>query len=133
MESKTKHNASISVLFVEDDEIILEIQASILAARFPDVVLYTAANGISGLELFKAHMPDIVITDINMSVMCGEQMSKRIRELKPDAQFIAITGKETEELSFEFDHYIVKPVGFEKLFAAVEKCINGISNYDLRA
>jgi DNA-binding response OmpR family regulator len=55
--------------------------------------------------------------------MCGVQMATNIRALKQDTQFIAITGKDSSEIRFEFDHYIVKPVGFEDLFAAIEKCI----------
>lgn len=56
-------------------------------------MLYTAANGRLGLELFKTHTSDIVITDINMPVMCGMQMSENIRAIKPETKIIAITGK----------------------------------------
>jgi YesN/AraC family two-component response regulator len=114
---------SYSILFVEDDELILELQASVLTSKFPNVIIHTATNGKQGMELFKMHHHDIVITDINMSEMCGVQMATNIRALKQDTQFIAITGKDSSEIRFEFDHYIVKPVGFEALFAAIEKCI----------
>ena len=121
---------AVSILFVEDDELILELQASILAANFPDVVFYTAVNGRLGLELFKTHTPDIVITDINMPELCGVQMCNSIHALKPETRFIAITGKSGRVVlqdhdgnEFEFDHVIVKPVGFQKLFAAVEQCM----------
>jgi YesN/AraC family two-component response regulator len=127
VESETNLNSPISILFVEDDDLILELQASVLSAKFPDIMIHTAANGTLGLELFKIYLPDIVLTDINMSELSGEQMSLRIRALKPETQFIAITGKDTSEVTFEFDHYIVKPVGFEELFVAIEKCIRGIT------
>ena len=124
---------AVSILFVEDDELILELQASILAANFPDIVFYTAVNGRLGLELFKAHLPDIVITDINMPELCGVQMCNSIHALKPETRFIAITGKSGRVVlqdhdgnEFEFDHVIVKPVGFQKLFAAVEQCMDKI-------
>ena len=51
-------------------------------------MIYTAINGRLGLELFKEHTPDIVITDINMSKMCGEQMAENIRAIKPDTKII---------------------------------------------
>ena len=124
---------AVSILFVEDDELILELQVSILAANFPDIVFYTAVNGRLGLELFKAHLPDIVITDINMPELCGVQMCNSIHALKPETRFIAITGKSGRVVlqdhdgnEFEFDHVIVKPVGFQKLFAAVEQCMDKI-------
>src|SRR5664279_4915495 len=96
MELKTDSPRPISILFVEDDEVILELQSSILTMRFPDVALYTAINGRLGLELFKTHMPDIVITDINMSEMCGVQMAENIRALTTGTKIIAITGKSGE-------------------------------------
>ncbi|MBK5274936.1 MAG: response regulator [Desulfuromonadales bacterium] len=126
MTSTSKSNPSISILLVEDDEAILEIQASILTAKYPDVMHYTAANGRLGLDLFKTHTPDIVISDINMPEMCGVQMSNKIRAIKPDTKFIALTGKDSDEILFEFDHIIAKPVVFEDLFAAIEKCLGRI-------
>ena len=133
MEPQTNSQISISILFVEDDELILDLQASVLMDKFPDVVFYTAVNGRLGLELFKEHEQDIVITDINMSVMCGVQMSSNIRAIKPDTKFIAITGKSEkliqhthDDNKFEFDHIIVKPVDLSELFVVVEQCISEI-------
>ena len=136
MEPATKYPASISILFVEDDEIVLGLQAAVLTARFPDVVIHTAVDGRLGLEVFKAHAHDIVLTDINMPDMCGVEMSEKIRSIKPDTKFIAITGKSGEfcgnekrilqnsnGTNFEFDHVIVKPVDLSKLFSAIDQCI----------
>jgi CheY-like chemotaxis protein len=126
-------------LFVEDDELILEIQSSILAVKFPDVVLYAAINGKLGLDLFKTHMPDIVITDINMSEMSGADMAENIRAIKPETKIIATTGKSAETgvngksiirnsggKMAEFDYVIVKPVDISELCGVIEQCIDGI-------
>jgi CheY-like chemotaxis protein len=127
------------MLFVEDDEVILALQSSILAVKFPDLMLYTTINGRLGLELFKAHTPDIVITDINMSEMCGLQMAENIRAIKPETKIIAITGKSGETgvnskstirnsdgKMVEFDHVIVKPVVLSELCGVIEQCIGEI-------
>jgi YesN/AraC family two-component response regulator len=123
----------VSILFVEDDEVTLWAQTPILTARFPDVEFYTAVNGRLGLEAFQAHMPDIVITDINMSEMNGVQLCCYVRELKPDTKFIAITGNSIKynlQISggkeLEFYYIIVKPVVFQELFAVIEQCIGEI-------
>lgn len=133
MELKTDSPPSISILFVEDDELILELQSSILFVRFPDVMLYTAINGRLGLELFKAHTPEIVITDINMSEMCGVRMAENIRAIKPETKILAITGRSgeymlrnTEGKMVEFDHVFVKPVDLTELCAVIEQCIGEI-------
>lgn len=142
MEPTTKFPTSISILFVEDDELILELQVALLTARFPDVVIHTAVDGRLGLEVFKSNTPEIVLTDINMSGMCGVQMSENIRSIKPGTKFIAITGKSgefsgndksilrnPEGINFEFDHVIVKPVDLPELFSAIDQCIGEIKHH----
>jgi YesN/AraC family two-component response regulator len=133
MKPETNPNAPISILLVEDDTATLGILASILPIKFPDVTLYTANNGISGLELFKTRFPGIVVTDINMPEMGGVQMADKIRAIKPDAKIIVLTAdtgkiilEEAVGEGFEIDHYIMKPVNFDILFAAIEQCISEI-------
>lgn len=136
MELITNPPRLISILMVEDDEEILNLQTAILAAKFPDVVFYTAVNGRLGLELFKAHTPAIVISDINMSEMCGVQMSNNIRAIKPETKIIALTGKpgefgengkfilrDSEGIMIEFDHFITKPFGLSELYTVIEQCL----------
>lgn len=136
METRTNITPLISILFVEDDEEILALQATIIAARFPDIILYTAGNGRLGLELFKAHTPEIVITDINMAEMCGVQMADQIHAIRPETKLIAITGKTYDSnengkfilhhsngKAVEFHHFIVKPVNLSKLFTVIEQCL----------
>ena len=126
-------------MFVEDDPLILELQSSMLALRFPNFVFHTATNGKLGLEQFRRHEPDIVITDINMTEMCGVQMSETIRSCKPDIKIIAITGKsgkiihnDPDNNEFVFDHLIVKPVDLSELFAVVERCIGEIQHRQIK-
>jgi CheY-like chemotaxis protein len=144
MERNTEPRTKISILFVEDDEVILKVQTIILTSNYPDTVFYTAVNGRLGLELFKTHLPEIVITDINMPVMCGVQMSDHIRSIRPGTKFIAISGKTGETAvngkvilrnpdgtAMEFDHAIVKPVVFSDLFAVVDRCIGEIAQREV--
>ncbi len=133
METMAAPRLPISTLVVEDEVITLEYLVTTLAKKFPTITLHRATNGRMGLELFKTHMPDIVITDINMPDMDGRQMAEKIHEIKPDTKFIVLTG-DTEKLTlkdpagnaFEINHYIVKPVFFQELFTAVEQCIGEI-------
>jgi len=135
MEATTTLNSLISLLVVEDDDESREILVAILSRKFPDVTVYSANNGRTGLELFKTHTPDIVITDINMPELNGLQMADKIRAIRPDIKLIVLTadtGKATMENSvgkgFEVDHYILKPVDFGVLFAVIEQCIGEIAH-----
>jgi YesN/AraC family two-component response regulator len=40
--------------------------AIILTKKYSDLVLHTATNGRTGMELFRTYSPNIVITDITM-------------------------------------------------------------------
>jgi YesN/AraC family two-component response regulator len=124
----------ISILIVEDERVTLELLAAILAKKLSNVTLHTAINGKEGLELFKSHMPDIVITDINMPEMNGVQMADKIRAIKPETKLIVITGdtgklvlEDSIKNGFTFDHFIVKPVVFRELFATIEQCLGEIA------
>jgi YesN/AraC family two-component response regulator len=125
----------ISILLIEDEEVTLELLSIILSKKFPDIILHTAINGRTGLELFKTYTPDIVITDINMPQMDGVQAAKNIRLLKPAAKIIIITGKNEKSIlqdsdgnGFEFDHFIMKPVVYQDLFDVIEQCLNDINH-----
>lgn len=118
---------SFTVLFVEDDPIVCLAIGRMMAREFPGVTVYTAENGQIGLELFKEHSPEIVITDINMPVMDGIEMAGKIKAIKPDTRFIVLTGY-SENKYFEkfstigFYEYIIKPVELDTLFDVIEKC-----------
>jgi YesN/AraC family two-component response regulator len=133
LESTDAPRSPISILVVEDEAITLEFLATTLAKKFPDVTIHKATNGRKGLELFKTHASDIVITDINMPDMGGAQMAEKIHAIEPETKFIVLTGdsKNLELVDsagngIEVDHYIVKPVFFNELFASVEQCIKSI-------
>ena len=118
---------SFSLLFVEDDTIVCLAIGRMIARQFPDATVYTAGNGQIGLELFREHTPEIVITDINMPVMDGIEMAGNIRSIKAGTKFIVLTGYSDKNYLERFSEigfcdYIVKPVDFGKLFAAIESC-----------
>lgn len=133
MNPKTDPIGVSSILLVEDDSKNLKILAEIIPVKYPNIVLHSAINGRIGLELFKMHTPDIVITDFNMPELSGLQMADKIRAIKPDAKIIVLTGNDKKAAlesavgeGFEIDHYIMKPVNFGQLFAAIEQCLGEI-------
>lgn len=116
----------LSIMYVEDDPVTRELVALTLPKRFPDYKIFTAENGKQGLELYKQHSPDIVITDVNMPVMNGILMAAEIKEMNPDVVIIAVTAySETNYLlnaiEIGISHYVLKPIDYKKLFDAIEK------------
>jgi len=133
MESTISNKPPISILLADDEFATVAILANVLAKKYPNFPIYTAENGKTAFELFKSNQPNIVITDVNMPEMNGVQMAAIIRSIDPSTKFIFLTGnsgkdhlRDHDGEGFEVEHYIVKPVRFGLLFAAIEQSISEI-------
>jgi YesN/AraC family two-component response regulator len=109
---------NISILYVEDDESIREELVDILEMDVGK--LYVASDGIEGLELFKKHRPDIILTDIQMPRMDGLEMSELIREFDYDVPIIITTAFNDPSfliraIDIGVDKYVTKPIDLHKL------------------
>ena len=85
-----------------------------------------ASNGVEGLDLYNAHRPELVITDIIMPEKDGVQMMIALRRKYPDVKVFAISGagarKPGEYLYFAKDvalRSFVKPIDKGELSNAV--------------
>ncbi len=133
MEAQPSPSTHKTFLYVEDDPVTREIMGKIIRMKMPDVHLLVAENGKVGLEMYKKHMPAIVITDVAMPVMDGIRMATEIKAVDPRAIIIVISAySNTEYLldSIELGvcHYILKPIDFSKFFATIDKCLAGIAH-----
>lgn len=73
-----------TVLLVDDSETIREAMVRAFAmTRLPMDEILRAANGAEALEVLKSRWVDIVLTDINMPTMGGEEL---VRAMKADAE-----------------------------------------------
>jgi len=128
MRSTANPEPSISILLVDDEEDVRKLLGTLIAKMIPGIALYSAADGKSGLESYKQHSPDIIITDIVMPVMNGICMAAEIKSLKPDAVIIAVTahtdtGDLLKAIEIGIDHYLLKPLSMERLSAFIDKVI----------
>ncbi|MFJ2111125.1 MULTISPECIES: two-component system response regulator CseB [unclassified Streptomyces] len=70
--------AETHVLFVEDDDVIRE--ATQLALERDGFVVTAMPDGLSGLEAFRAHRPDIALLDVMVPGLDGVSLCRRIRD-----------------------------------------------------
>ena len=78
----------IKLLLVEDDANLRYIVQSSLEDLIGGYEVKVAENGLQGLEEWKEFQPDIIISDIDMPVMNGFEMVKRIRETDGDTPIL---------------------------------------------
>jgi len=107
-----KYGEHISVLYVEDDELIREQTKRFLERFFSNIEV--AVDGVDGLNKFKIKKYDFVVTDINMPNMNGIEMIKGIREIIPH-QIVLVTSayNDSEHLmqliNLEVVRFVSKP------------------------
>ncbi len=121
------------MLYVEDDPVTRDIMAKIIRMRLPQVELLLAENGKMGLDLYREHTPEIVITDVSMPVMDGIEMATEIKAANPKSIIIVISAYSNTEylldsIEIGINHYVLKPIDFTKFFATIDKCLAGIAH-----
>lgn len=113
-----------TILYVEDEDDVRDGYARSLKRICKE--LYTAQDGRAGLELYKAHSPDIVISDIKMPNMDGFEMVKAIKKINPHANIIFTTAHSEsayflEAIELQVEGYLLKPVQKKTLIDIVKK------------
>jgi DNA-binding NtrC family response regulator len=112
------------ILVVDDDRLTRIALAHHLALEGHEA--REVENPIPALALLAEEPWDLVLTDLRMPTMDGLAFLHRIRESRPDAAVIVITGHATVQTAVEAmkrgaEDYLVKPVDFEELNVRVQK------------
>lgn len=103
------------ILVVEDNEQNRVLMRQILTPRGYDVL--EAADGLTGLEMARLHMPALILLDIQMPVMNGFMVIRELRN-HPELRKIktiavtsfAMVGDREKALRAGFDEYVTKPI-----------------------
>jgi PAS domain S-box-containing protein len=120
-----------TLLYVEDNPANLDLVAQLIKRR-PDLRLLSARDGNLGVQLARAHRPDVVLMDINLPGISGIEALKILREDATTAHIpvVALSAnampRDIEKgLSAGFFRYLTKPIRvkefMETLDAALEQ------------
>ena len=119
------------ILVIEDNEQNRVLMRQVLTRHGYDML--EAKDGLTGIEMARAHMPALILLDIQMPVMNGFMV---IRELRNDAELrkikvIAVTsfamkGDREKALQAGFDEYVTKPIDTRTFPELVKKVLTEI-------
>jgi len=114
---------NITILYVEDDDFIREEAVEYLSLIYNTIL--EARNGQEALKIYSKEKPDIIITDIEMPIINGLQMVKKIRQKDKKTPIIVISAFMNPEYLLEaielrLVKYVVKPLSNYKLDVALE-------------
>lgn len=129
----------IKLLLVEDDANLCYIIQGGLEDMIGGYEVQTASNGEEGIHLWREWKPDVIVSDIEMPVMDGYEMVRRIRRVDGIIPILFTSGRispkdvvKGHELGV--NNYIKKPFLAEELNAhitALLRLTNGIRSCDV--
>jgi len=118
------------ILLVDDEQVILDLGEKTLKQLGYDVVVKNGS--VEALALFRADPGrfDLVITDMTMPKMTGDQLARELMKVRPDMPIILCTGfsskisrKQAEEIGIK--GFAMKPLARRDMAIIVRKVLDG--------
>jgi nitrogen-specific signal transduction histidine kinase/ActR/RegA family two-component response regulator len=118
-----------SVLLIDDEEVIRAIGQEMLESL--DINCFTASDGQEALDLLEKNRDRItlVILDIEMPGLSGDQVAVKIREINPEIKILFSSGYtrdylETKVFKEKIKNFIPKPFHLNQLAEKLNKLMN---------
>lgn len=94
-------NRQLTVLLVEDNEMLREAMRDLVEALHPDWQVVEAGNGLQGIELAQRAHPDVIVLDFNMPIMNGYEMALHLQQ-RPETCRIPLILNSSEDVNNPF-------------------------------
>lgn len=119
-----------TILVVDDEKKIIEVIVSFLATK--NFRVLSAYDGETAMRLFAENEIDMVLLDLMLPGITGEEICMRIRAMSR-VPVIMLTAKATENdlvdgLAYGADDYITKPFSLKELYARMEAVLRRTSD-----
>jgi len=121
----------LSILVVDDEPMALALNKRVLLEAGFDVV--TAQSGFECLDLFRKrpHRFDLVLLDLTMPFMDGEETFNRLRGIRPEVVAVLSTGFITQErldrmISSGIAGFLRRPHKPDELVAHIKAIFEGV-------
>jgi two-component system cell cycle sensor histidine kinase/response regulator CckA len=117
------------ILVVDDDPHVLRFVDRVL--RGAGYATHTAPGGPDALRIADSAGPfDLLLTDVRMPEMTGDELARRMRMRQPDVRVLYLTGFNEQlfadkRVLWEGEAYLDKPTTIEGLLEAVSLLLHG--------
>jgi PAS domain S-box-containing protein len=118
----------VTLLLVDDEEVVRDMVSEVLASEGVNVLC--AADGARGVEIFRERKDeiDVVLLDLSMPGLSGEQTYARLHEIDPGVKVILSSGYDHHEATRRFGAggltgFIQKPYRPQQLVAEIDRCL----------
>ncbi len=123
-------NEPITVMIVDDHEMVRRGASSYLEAQ-PDISLVAqAGSGEEAVRLAQEFIPDVVLMDLVMPDMDGVEATRRVKSVSPRTQVVILTSFHQDEYVFPALQagaisYLLKDVRATELLEAIRRAARG--------
>ncbi|MDR2973592.1 MAG: response regulator transcription factor [Propionibacteriaceae bacterium] len=119
-----------TVVLVDDDSGSRRRYRTMLTGVPHITIIGEASNGRDGVAIWLKRRPDLVLMDLNMPVMSGEEATRRIHLVDPMACVVALTQSETADhvrraVEAGVAGYLLKATPMQEIGAALGDALNG--------
>jgi signal transduction histidine kinase/CheY-like chemotaxis protein len=123
--------AAGDVLYIEDNSANLQLVETVLADLRPGLELRTATTGTAGANLAEQRRPDLLLLDLNLPDMSGEEVLRRLRA-RPETADVPIlilsadstSRNVTRLLETGADAYLTKPLDIPQFLDVVDSLLS---------
>ena len=120
----------IRILIVDDHAVVRKGLVMVLRLESDLEVVGEAENGRAGLEAALRLNPDIVLVDLVMPVMDGQEMALALRKSNPKIKIMMLTGTEVDDRVFDLvaagiEGYVLKNIEPGELVRAIHAVVHG--------
>ena len=116
-------NTKANLLLVDDEKDILKILSEVL--EIENYRVRTASNGQEAWEKYQKEEPDLILTDIRMPVMGGDQLVALVREENKLLPIVVMSGysdfSKEDVLAWGANRFYPKPGNFPLLLGTIEE------------
>lgn len=119
------------ILIVDDEEAIIEFESQILGRLGYRITAHTSST--EALKTFKLDPEafDLVLTDMSMPHMTGDQLLREIHEIRPELPVIVCTGfsermQKENAAAMGVKAFLMKPVSISDLAIAIRNGLDGV-------
>ncbi|MCB1159915.1 MAG: PAS domain S-box protein, partial [Leptospiraceae bacterium] len=131
VKSKSRNQKTFVVLIAEDNPINLLLVKAMISKALNPIEILEAKNGQEVLEIMRRKKPDLIIMDVQMPEMDGNEATRRIRQNEfdknlPHIPIVALTAgalleERQKSLESGMDAFLTKPIQREQLKEMLEK------------
>ncbi len=120
-----------TLAIVDDHQIVIDGLLSLLNGLEHFEVMYTTTDPTSVIAFFQRQPVDILLTDVMMPLMNGDELAKMVKQQYPATRILALSMSGQGDIvnrmieDADISGYVLKNIGKQELIKALEKIAGG--------